>query len=212
MTPSNPSQSSPFNALRQFVRRRPDVERCELCSLALAPEHAHLLELEPRRIVCSCDPCAILFSSQEGARFRRIPREVHYLPGFRMTEEQWEALRIPINLAFFVHNSHTDGVVAYYPSPTGAIEALLPLETWPGLVEQNPSLRDLRPDVEALLVNRVGDRRDHFRAPIDVCYKVVGLIRARWRGLSGGAEVWEEVSRFFAELKGRASAGGRDDA
>jgi hypothetical protein len=38
-------------------------------------------------------------------------------------------------------------------------------------------------------------------APIDECYKLVGLIRANWKGLSGGAEVWTEVGRFFLELR-----------
>jgi len=30
---------------------------------------------------------------------------------------------------------------------------------------------------------------------------LVGLIRAYWRGLSGGTEVWREISAFFAALK-----------
>jgi hypothetical protein len=37
--------------------------------------------------------------------------------------------------------------------------------------------------------------------PIDECYKLVGLIRLHWRGLSGGMEVWEKVGQFFAALK-----------
>ena len=59
-------------------------------------------------------------------------------------------------------------------------------------------LRHLQSDVEALLVNRI-DRREqgspaeYYIAPIDECYQLVGLIRANWKGLSGGAEVWEEI-------------------
>jgi len=34
------------------------------------------------------------------------------------------------------------------------------------------------------------------------------LIRANWRGLSGGAEVWEEITRFFESLKQRSSGSG----
>ncbi len=60
------------------------------------------------------------------------------------------------------------------------------------------------PDVEALLVNRVGDRRDYFIAPIDSCYELVGLLRVHWRGLSGGTEVWERVAGFFDELRAAA--------
>jgi hypothetical protein len=61
------------------------------------------------------------------------------------------------------------------------------------------------PDVEALLVNRVGAARDYFIVPIDECYKLVGLIRLHWRGLSGGAVVWGEIGRFFDELRRRGN-------
>jgi hypothetical protein len=27
------------------------------------------------------------------------------------------------------------------------------------------------------------------------------LLRTRWRGLSGGVEVWAEIERFFTRLK-----------
>jgi hypothetical protein len=68
-------------------------------------------------------------------------------------------------------------------------------------VANNPELRFLKPDVEALLVNRVGASREYFITPIDECYKLVGLIRVYWRGLSGGALVWGEIARFFDELR-----------
>jgi hypothetical protein len=69
----------------------------------------------------------------------------------------------------------------------------------------NPVLRELKPDVEALLVNRMGELREYYRVPIDECYRLVGLIRGHWRGLSGGAEVWREIGRFFRELNEKAS-------
>ena len=47
-------------------------------------------------------------------------------------------------------------------------------------------------------------RATTYRVPIDECYKLVGLIRTHWRGLSGGTEVWEEIGRFFDELRERA--------
>ena len=46
--------------------------------------------------------------------------------------------------------------------------------------------------------------RAYFRAPIDACFKLVGLIRTHWRGLSGGTQVWDEVARFFAGLHERS--------
>jgi Family of unknown function (DUF5947) len=33
---------------------------------------------------------------------------------------------------------------------------------------------------------------------------LVGLIRMHWRGLSGGEEVWQEIGKFFAELRSKA--------
>ena len=56
-------------------------------------------------------------------------------------------------------------------------------------------------DIEALLVNRSGQARDYFIAPIDKCYELVGTIRMHWRGLSGGQEVWDRIAEFFRDLK-----------
>jgi hypothetical protein len=208
--------ATPFSVLRQFARPRRNVERCELCSQELPPEHGHLLDMglqpeqegttHPVKVLCSCRAGALLFEGRANTRYRLIPTEVRYLPNFRMTDAQWDSLRIPINLAFFFHSSKSGKVVAQYPSPAGAIEALLPLDTWPDLVEQNEVLRQLQPDVEALLINRVGASSCFYCAPIDECYKLVGLIRTTWRGLSGGSEVWEAIERFFASLHERSSA------
>ncbi|MGH2344668.1 MAG: DUF5947 family protein, partial [Chloroflexota bacterium] len=75
-------------------------------------------------------------------------------------------------------------------------------------VEHNPILTTMEADVEALLVNRVGEARDYFLAPIDECFRLVGLIRLQWRGLGGGRDVWPAIERFFIGLKERAECGG----
>jgi hypothetical protein len=206
MSSATPSGRSLFAALHGFIRPRPPAERCELCSLVLPSDHQHLLDLTSRQLVCSCAPCAILFSSQQNARFRKVPRTLQVLAGFRMTDAQWDSLLIPINIAFFMHNTAAGKVVALYPGPAGVTESLLTLEAWGTLVKENPILRELEPDVEALLVNRLRDVRAYYRVPIDECYKLVGLIRKHWRGLSGGTEVWEEIGRFFTRLKEQAHA------
>jgi len=72
-------------------------------------------------------------------------------------------------------------------------------------VESNPVLQRMEPDTEALLINRVGKASDHFIVPIDQCYRLVGLIRMKWKGLSGGTEVWEAINAFFAEMKERSA-------
>jgi hypothetical protein len=126
-----------------------------------------------------------------------------------MTEAEWDGLMIPINLAFFFQNSIHPRVTALYPSPAGATESLLSLAAWENILQSNPVLRELEPDVEALLVNRVGHARgtvsaEYYIVPIDVCYRLVGLIRMHWRGFSGGTEVWQEIGSFFSQLRSRA--------
>jgi Family of unknown function (DUF5947) len=126
-----------------------------------------------------------------------------------MTDAEWDALMIPINLAFFFQNSQDSRVTALYPSPAGATESLLPLAAWNNIVQSNPALHSLEPDVEALLVNRVGQARgataaQYYIVPIDACYKLVGLIRIHWRGFSGGTEVWQEIGAFFSHLRSHA--------
>ena len=198
-----------FATLRQFARPRPPAERCELCSAGLAHEHPHLVEVASRKIVCACEACATLFDGMAGGKYRRVSRRAQFLANFRMTDAQWDNLLIPINMAFFFRSSLEDRIVTLYPSPAGAVESLLPLDAWNEIVEENPVLSQLRPDIEALLVNRVGhaqelSRAEYYIAPIDECYRLVGLIRANWKGLSGGAEVWTEIGRFFTDLRSRA--------
>ncbi|MGH7172821.1 MAG: DUF5947 family protein [Gemmataceae bacterium] len=192
---------SALASLRRFARPRPLRERCDLCDAELADEHAHMLELSSRRLVCACDACAILFDNPGAGKYRRVPRRVRFLPDFRLPDEAWTALQLPIDLAFFLHSTASERVVAFYPSPAGATEALVPLDAWQSLTEDNPVLRDLEPDVEALLVNRIQQNREHYRAGIDKCYELVGLLRTHWRGLSGGPAVWEVIGGFFAGLR-----------
>jgi hypothetical protein len=196
-----------FAVLRQFARKRRVGEVCELCSSELATEHQHLIEPAARKLVCVCEACAILFSSQTSSRFKRVPRRIRFLPGLQISDAQWEGLMIPIELAFFFKSESTGKVSAFYPGPAGAIESLLSLETWTDIEQENPALRELQPEVEALIANRVGANRggaaQYYIAPIDECYKLVGLIRLHWHGLSGGTEVWREVGRFFESLEER---------
>ena len=92
-------------------------------------------------------------------------------------------------------------IIAVYPSPAGPIESLLELDAWQAIAADNPRLGDLQPEVEALLVNRLRGEHLYYLVPIDQCYRLSGLIRLHWRGLSGGSEVWEEVGRYFDRLK-----------
>jgi hypothetical protein len=209
MSAVQPGFENAFGALRQFIRRRKDLERCELCSAEVAADHPHLIEPGSRKLICACHACAILFSGM-GTKYKRLPRRILALSDFHLSDGQWESLMVPINMAFFFRSTPDARVVAFYPSPAGAIESLLPFETWNNIEDANAVLKTMDSDVEALLANRIGHSRgfaapEYYILPIDECYRLVGLIRARWHGLSGGTEVWQEIGRFFDGLKGRAT-------
>jgi hypothetical protein len=192
------------SVLRQFARRRSTTERCELCSAELASVHSHLLEPAKRQILCACEACSLLFCGGAATTYLRIPHRIAMLTDFALTDLQWESLMIPINLAFFYHDTTAAKVRAMYPSPAGATESLLSLDSWEEIRAQSRILQSMEPDVEAFLVNRVGNSAEYFVVPIDTCYHLVGLIRLHWKGLSGGTEVWQHIQQFFTALRVRA--------
>lgn len=202
--------AAPLQALRRFTREReqarPPAEHCELCSEVISANHRHLLELASRAVICSCQACSLLFGDEGagGGKYRLIPRRYLTLPAFQMSDEQWDGLMIPVNMVYIFRNSAAERAMAFYPSPAGATESLLDLESWETLVSNNPILNDLESDVEALLINRVRDTREQYIVPIDACYQLVGLIRLSWKGLSGGEEAWQAIGTFFADLKAKA--------
>jgi hypothetical protein len=194
------AQQSAIRTLRRLAKKQSQVEQCEFCSLIIHPGHRHLLEIETRKVVCVCDPCALRFENVIG-RWKLIPRDAIALPQFNLADAEWEGFALPINLAFFFRSTPANKIVAMYPSPAGATESLLPLEAWGALAEANPVLQQMQPDVEALLVNRMGTSREYYIAPIDRCFELVGIIRSRWRGFSGGTDVWAKIGKFFGQLK-----------
>jgi Family of unknown function (DUF5947) len=217
MTPSSGTLAT--SRLRQLVQGSANVavgaepeEHCELCNAPISSVHRHLLELTSRELMCACRPCSLLFDrgGAGNGRYKLVPERRLRLEDFAMSELAWEELRIPVDMAFLFYSSAEGKVVAYYPGPMGPTESQLELSSWQELERENPILAEMEPDVEALLVNRVGGARRHWLVPLDECYSLVGVIRTRWRGLTGGSEVWREIDHFFEELDRRArSATGR---
>ncbi len=191
-----------LTALRRFARARPPVERCDLCGAELELVHQHLLHRETQQIACGCDACAVLFCGQESSKYLRIPRRIQRLMDFVFGDLDWEAMMLPIHLAFFLRD-RSGMIAAMYPSPAGTVRSQLGMETLEERFAEHPALAKIEPEVEALLVNRTG-RGDYFLVPIDECYRLVGLIRMKWRGLSGGAEVGVAIDEFFRDLKQRS--------
>ncbi len=192
------------SGLRGLAQPKPPApvsaeERCDLCNTTVPSDHRHMLNLYERQIVCVCESCWALRSGD--AEFRPTGNRTLWLENFELPEELWAQFRIPIGLAFFMHSTVTNCIVAMYPSPAGATESELHFETWTRLVDMNPILRDVEPDAEALIVNRMADTHEFAIAPIDRCYMLVGLIKTSWEGISGGAGVEDAIGRFFAELR-----------
>ena len=196
--------------LRRFARDPPRQgaergggPRCELCPLSLAEDHKHLLDLEERRIICVCPTCWSVRSGE--ARYRPTGSRTLWLEPFELTDEMWASFQIPIGLAFFLRSSTTGGIVALYPSPAGATESELDLYAWDRLVTANPVLEDLDPDAEAVIVNRLATPPAFAIAPLDDCYRLVGIIKSTWEGISGGAAMEAAVQRYFDDMRTTAT-------
>ncbi|MGH3980189.1 MAG: DUF5947 family protein, partial [Pseudonocardiaceae bacterium] len=169
----------------------------------------HVVDVEGRGLMCTCRPCALLFTKEGagGGRFRAVPERYRYAADVPLAAATWDSIGIPVAMAFFFTNSSMGRTVAFYPSPAGATESLLPLDSWTELLAAIPAFADLTPDVEALLVNRREDTGfECFAVPIDACYQLVGLVKMHWKGFDGGEEAWTAIDGFFAELRDRSES------
>ncbi len=175
-----------------------EQERCELCGAAIGPDHAHLLEVGAKRLHCACEACG--FALAGGERFLLVRPMTETIVDFSLSDWDWEAMQLPIDLAFFFRSTTDGKVVALYPGPAGAMASAMSEDAWTRLVAANPMLETLAPDVEALLINRTKGARRYYRVSIDRCYALVGVIRTSWKGISGGVEGWEAIAQFFSAL------------
>jgi hypothetical protein len=110
-----------------------------MCSEDIADEHQHVVNLEGRQLMCVCRGCYLLFTDTEAElRFRAIPDRYLSFPDFALDRRQWEALQIPVGLAFFFRNSALGRTVAFYPGPAGATESELDLQAWTDIRHRRP--------------------------------------------------------------------------
>ena len=201
-------QAEMVSALRRISRSGDGAaptaaaEVCDLCGKGLDPDHRHLLHLVERRILCACESCVALRGGDP--ELRPTGTRTSWLDDFDLPDELWASFGIPIGLAFFLDSSVSGGIVAMYPSPAGATESELELGTWRELRRLNPVLMGLDSDGDALIVNRIADPPQYAIAPIDECYRLVGMIKLSWEGISGGAGVERAIAEFFSELWERA--------
>lgn len=222
-SPSDTTEATePPPVLQRLMERRanrdPEVERCEFCSEPIPEDHRHVANITDRNIRCSCRGCSLLFmgGAAAGGKFRTVPDRYLRLTPFVLDPVEWAALQIPVGVVFFVTNSDLGETVAFYPSPGGATESELALDSWQRIVDANPVLADVEPDVEAVLVRTTsrqlgtdGEPTCHV-VPVDRCYELIGLLRMYWRGFDGGDQVRQALADFVDDVEARSRAVGTD--
>jgi hypothetical protein len=206
-----PADGSPLAVLARITanRRQPVAgERCEMCAEPIGEAHSHVVNVASRSLLCTCRGCYLLFTDEHAElRYRAVPDRYLSFPDLTLDGPGWEALEIPVGMAFFFTNSELGRTVAFYPGPAGAAESELPLGAWDDVVAANPALRAAAPDVEALLF-RAPERGvgtfECYLVPIDACYELVGRLRQVWRGFDGGQDARAEIDRFFTSVARRS--------
>lgn len=202
--------TTPYDVLNRIRSNRPAPqvagERCEMCAETIADEHQHVVNVAARQLMCVCRACYLLFTdAQAELRYRAVPDRYLSFPDFALDRRAWEALQIPVGIAFFFTNSALGRTVAFYPGPAGATESELALDLWGAISAADARVGLLADDVEALLV-RVPDigAPQSYLVPIDACYEFVGRLRLLWRGFDGGQEARAFTDEFFAQIAARA--------
>ena len=181
-----------MSRLYRTTRRAPDVERCELCAVALPARHDHLFDARAHRIRCTCVPCVVIVSSTEASGFRRVPRRFDRL---EIDPTVWLArFGIPVGVAAVLRHDDGRAVVAF-PGPAGLVEADVDEPLWTALREVAP---EPLPEIEALVWSSL-DGGGAWLTGIDVVYEMIAAVRENWRGMTGGPEAPRAIARVLAE-------------
>jgi uncharacterized protein DUF5947 len=225
-TEAQPERAQPETAqpeTAQGARRGPE-ETCEFCAAPVTADHGHVADLDASTLMCACRACYLLFT-HPGASGRAQPNgeppagqvrsgvrgRYHSIPDRYLSDPQrplsvaeWDALEIPVGLAFFLRSSRDGATTAFYPSPAGATECRLDLEAWSRIGADHPLLAAAEPDVEAVLISRGQGDVEAFLVPIDACYELAGRMRLLWHGFDGGAEARQSIADFLERVRARS--------
>ena len=91
-----------------------------MCGEPIGDAHQHVVNLESRTLMCTCRGCYLLFTAREAdLRYRAVPERYLSFDDFAMGPAQWEALEIPVGLAFFFKNSVIGQDDRVLPRPGG---------------------------------------------------------------------------------------------
>jgi hypothetical protein len=103
--------------LRRLVGS-PTTEQCELCRSRLGATHPYLVEPAIRRLLCACESCVGKIAAAPCNEYQIVPGGARLLPDFQMTDAEWDALRLPIDMAFLFHSTPAGRPVAVTISNT----------------------------------------------------------------------------------------------
>ena len=167
MTATRSSSLQRHGAAARRSEREEALERCDLCSAPIAPEHRHLLDLEharadvrvPRRARCS----STARGGAGGGHYRLVPDRRLRIDDFELDDLAWEELRLPVEMAFFFRSSRGRARAGLLPEPDGGDRvAARPRGVAGARGRRTRCSTTLEPDVEALLVNRARGARQHL--------------------------------------------------
>ena len=175
-----------------------------MCGELVPDEHEHVVNTETRSLMCTCRGCWLLFTSNGagGGKYRAVPDRYLALDA-ASRPGSWDELQIPVSVAFFFVNSALGSVAAFYPSPAGATESLLPLDAWDRLRRgQRGARARWSPTSRRCSCAATTRHDDAYLVPIDACYELVGELRRLWKGFDGGTEARDAMDAFFERLRG----------
>ncbi len=221
--PGGPADLAHSN--QSVVAKSPYIETCDMCATEIPAEHGHVADLEASSLMCACRACYLLFTQPDAGRgssagpggrppgtprYRAVPDRYLADPAHPVTALEFDALEIPVGLAFFLRDSREGSVTAFYPSPAGATECRLDLAAWDELVADHPLLAAPETDVEAVLIAKGSEGSspqpavECFVVPIDACYELAGRMRLHWRGFDGGSQARAGIADFLDGVRARA--------
>ena len=185
----------------------PPEERCEMCGVAIA-ERARPRRGHPGPPAALRLPPLLPAVQRRRGRWRPLPwrgrRPSASSTTWSSTEADWAALQIPVELAFFLSQGDPPTYAAFYPGPSGATESTLDLARVAATSSPpTPPWRPSSPTSRRYCCATTTPASRCYVTPVDVCYELVGIVRAHWVGLAGGAEVWARIDAFFDGLARR---------
>ena len=143
-----------------------------------------------------------------------MPDRYVSFPDFALTSTQWDALQIPVGVAFFFMNSTIEPGRRVLPEP-GRRDGVAAVARLVGRDRRRQS-RIWRPAARRRgvpgaqrrpTIGCATEQPECYLVPIDVCYELVGELRRLWKGFDGGTEAHAALDAFFDRVRDRATTG-----